>query len=527
MTKLVLNDLASLTNETTAIQSINNNYDSIVDAIENTLSRDGTSPNTMEADLDMNSKRILNLSAATGAGMPVTYEQIGGLPNTYASYNDSTRDGINLMDLIPFSERDAIINRTSTYNCAPAINDAIVTLGNRGGGKLIIPSGTFRIQPALINSISAILVNANNITIEGDEKSLSILEFRLYDGSDPKLNWPLVSGAVNRGAGVYIQSITSTRTNITFRNLTLYGSANNTSNKHFPADPVTGDGWDLTHKAIYLQQNKLHDNILIDNCDIYGWRGECVYYGGIGLNKIVTKNSKVHGSNASLLSYTSVYNDIINCELYDTANEGIECAYVGGIWNILGNYIHECESIGAALVPSAQTPPYAALTISGNTFKNNSSGLINGAGLYIVSPCNARVYDNLFIDNYYRGITTSSLSFGGSNNPALAKIVSDNTEIFHNSFISDSRQTNVSIYTGYNGLNFFSDGIDYIPRNIFIHSNQFNVTAYGLANGRIAPDFYAGGPTMTTVMTNLYPSCQIINNYKNGVKLTDYTGTYS
>ena len=56
MAKLTLADLASLTNQTSAIALINANNALIETALENTLSRDGTTPNTMGADLDMNSK---------------------------------------------------------------------------------------------------------------------------------------------------------------------------------------------------------------------------------------------------------------------------------------------------------------------------------------------------------------------------------------------------------------------------------------------------------------------------------------
>lgn len=61
MAKVTLTDLSSLTNQTSAITIINQNMDDIAAAIENTLSRDGTSPNEMESDLDMNDNRILNL----------------------------------------------------------------------------------------------------------------------------------------------------------------------------------------------------------------------------------------------------------------------------------------------------------------------------------------------------------------------------------------------------------------------------------------------------------------------------------
>ena len=69
--KLTTDDLSSLTNETSAIGTINENNERIEQAIEKTLSRDGTSPNQMEAALDMNSNRILNLPQAASANEPV------------------------------------------------------------------------------------------------------------------------------------------------------------------------------------------------------------------------------------------------------------------------------------------------------------------------------------------------------------------------------------------------------------------------------------------------------------------------
>jgi len=55
MSKITLNPLASLTNQTTAINLINANSVTTQNAIDNTLSRDGTQPNAMAATIDMNS----------------------------------------------------------------------------------------------------------------------------------------------------------------------------------------------------------------------------------------------------------------------------------------------------------------------------------------------------------------------------------------------------------------------------------------------------------------------------------------
>lgn len=78
MAKLTLSDLANLQNETTAVTAINSNSAAIETAIENTLSRDGRSPNQMNANLDMNHFRILNLPAPSSPNDPVRLTDIGG-----------------------------------------------------------------------------------------------------------------------------------------------------------------------------------------------------------------------------------------------------------------------------------------------------------------------------------------------------------------------------------------------------------------------------------------------------------------
>lgn len=65
MTKVALASVGSLIDVTSAQTAINNNSNAIVAAVENTLSRDGTSPNGMGANLDMNGYQILNVGTTS------------------------------------------------------------------------------------------------------------------------------------------------------------------------------------------------------------------------------------------------------------------------------------------------------------------------------------------------------------------------------------------------------------------------------------------------------------------------------
>src|SRR6266576_2203727 len=67
MSKITLSNLANLNNATTVTAVVNSNNQTLTDAVDNTLSRDGTSPNTMNSVIDMNSNRVINLGAPTGS----------------------------------------------------------------------------------------------------------------------------------------------------------------------------------------------------------------------------------------------------------------------------------------------------------------------------------------------------------------------------------------------------------------------------------------------------------------------------
>ncbi len=70
MPKVVLTEIGNLFNGS-SLTAINDNFDKIEEAFDNTLSRDGTEPNTLQDDLDVNNKRIYNIPAPTSNSEPV------------------------------------------------------------------------------------------------------------------------------------------------------------------------------------------------------------------------------------------------------------------------------------------------------------------------------------------------------------------------------------------------------------------------------------------------------------------------
>lgn len=76
MTKVNLPQVGNIIDVTTAATTINNNFATLQTAIDNTLSRDGTQPNTMGANIDMDSHRILNLPAPGDMSEPARLQDL-------------------------------------------------------------------------------------------------------------------------------------------------------------------------------------------------------------------------------------------------------------------------------------------------------------------------------------------------------------------------------------------------------------------------------------------------------------------
>ena len=67
MTQVNIKKLDSLThNDTAATKLLNDNFQAVKKALEDSLSRKGEAPNYMDADLDMNSKKIINVADPIG-----------------------------------------------------------------------------------------------------------------------------------------------------------------------------------------------------------------------------------------------------------------------------------------------------------------------------------------------------------------------------------------------------------------------------------------------------------------------------
>jgi hypothetical protein len=172
MAKATLSDPGSLAN---VIATIIRNNDELAAAFDNTLFRDGTSPNEMEANLDMNSNRILNLPAAGSNGEPVRLQEfeaaILGNYNPSADAWTFVQSGTGASSTTMQNKARLIIHDTDFGAVAdwngstgtdngPLIEKAIEAADARGGGTVIITRGSKKVSTTIDVTIT------NNVTIE-------------------------------------------------------------------------------------------------------------------------------------------------------------------------------------------------------------------------------------------------------------------------------------------------------------------------------------------------------------------------
>lgn len=122
MSKITLASLANLQNETTAVNLINSNSTIVQNAMDNTLSRDGTSPNTMGANLDMNSFQILNLPMPATANSPLRLQDL----------TDFTGSG-TITNIPAGGASGAILKKTSAADFATGWTSDIIVDGSGTG----------------------------------------------------------------------------------------------------------------------------------------------------------------------------------------------------------------------------------------------------------------------------------------------------------------------------------------------------------------------------------------------------------
>ncbi|MXO96690.1 hypothetical protein GRI34_09715 [Erythrobacter aquimaris] len=204
------------------------------------------------------------------------------------------------------------------------------------------------------------LVVRRSVALKGKAADRSVLEFRGLDGEDPETGWQLVPTAsddpalaVWRGGGLFLQGdvedpVSGEKTigRLELDRLVLEGGRHHTRAYAWPADILTGDGWDITDKALWVQDCFVGEIVCTDT-DMIGWKGEIFYLGGAldMADKVVLERCRFATTNGSAFN-PGCNVDIVasDCSFGDCfqAQEDVgksRAIYRNCIW-------HDCDHMG-------------------------------------------------------------------------------------------------------------------------------------------------------------------------------------
>jgi len=175
MAKLTLADATTTGYKVTTTINANNSF--IEAAMENTLSRDGTGPNAMGADLDMNSNFITNLSTPTLSSHAATKGYVDGIVTTLVTLNET---GVSAFALTLLDDADAAEARTTLGLGTAATSDTgDFAAASHTHATTDITSGTFadaRIaQTNVTQHEAALSINSSQTTIEVSSETTGTL----------------------------------------------------------------------------------------------------------------------------------------------------------------------------------------------------------------------------------------------------------------------------------------------------------------------------------------------------------------
>ena len=292
----------------------------------------------------------------------------------------------------------------------PSIQAAIDHIGRAGGGIVYLPAGVYRIQPQASVAVDRARANAlniawDNVTLRGDGPELTRLVFRTFGGGDPTSRYELHAWypgvdrqVLWRGCAIHIaggDSAERARRNIAIENLGIDGGVRpgNTGDRTWPADRTAPDGWDISHKGIYIQEDRHHRRIVVRNVHAHDFRGEIIYGGGRFIEDLLIEGCELHATNGDCISF-SASAVVRDNHLYDAAHACVENFHYAKEARYLNNRVERARF--GFNIQTAWDSSFPCI-VSGNVFSDCSE-----YGLFFnIENGTTFVSENTFVDCGY------------------------------------------------------------------------------------------------------------------------------
>jgi hypothetical protein len=375
-----IDELTAINSSYTGIAKINSHLDKIEAAFQNTLSRDGSSPNYMEAPLDMNSQRVLNLLTPILDHEPATKEYVdtqiaeavitgggggggGGLDGTEdlnisGNYTFTTNPAIaNTLPALTFNEIDGPLNEKLWYLVASG-GDFYLQADVDSGGAAV---NALRVQRTG-TTITNVDVLATSLTVNGAAVLLPSNIGSTVQGWDADLaSWATVTRAANFDAFVATptgSNLAALLINKTGTGDVVFGTsptiAGPTISGTIAGSPTASGSWTFTNPVVVATPVSATDAANKAYVDAFA-SGTAVK---VAVATATTANITLSGEQTIDGVLTSASRVLVKNQTTDTQN-GIYVS-AAGAWARATDMDIWTEALGALI-------PVTAGTVNGNT----------------------------------------------------------------------------------------------------------------------------------------------------------------
>lgn len=409
---VILNNVATFTNDTAAVNTVNGNSATITTAFADCLSRAGVSPNQMTSNLDMNSNQIINLPIPATTNSPARLIDVVSNPNivvpptgtsgaTVPFLNgNNTWSGTNTftntvtIPSLPLLNTNNTWTGTNTFNNTCTFNNPVsIAFTQTGTGAVArtvdskikdyaLTVVDFGADPTGVADSTTAIQNAINAAQSGSKKLfINPGTFKITTALS------ITAGITLEGAGV-TQSIIQPATNIsgininsgsssisvnavTFRDFAIsYASAavNTTSGIIFGAS-VTSN----------INQGSVFDRLLLNNCgngfnvgQSASWVIRDCY-----LTNITTGGSAIVMDNSGFTNPDSGDSTITGCTFILTGtNTGITISSFAGLRVVNNKFISSATGSNGLVLNLKNGILSSLLIIMGNSFEGMTNNII-------------------------------------------------------------------------------------------------------------------------------------------------------
>jgi protocatechuate 3,4-dioxygenase beta subunit len=393
--------------------------------------------------------RIQSFSSPSSVTLSVSAQT--GVSGVFFNYGgmtlEATIQSVQSSSAVTLSASASALISAATYAYGTdnhaAFQRAVDTVGMSGGGQVSVPAPSVCAAGAVCGYVvkasdqqtaqapGAVKIRYSNVSLIGDAPQTNLFCRGAFGSYSNTVAFPGTTGNIrgfclnigdNGGANGAAGEAVS---NVTISQLHLYGMTNgNTFNVNFAYPPTTptGDGWDVTHKAIYMWDNSAFSNIVINSVIIQDFKAENIYSGGSVVTGMVIENSTMTNFNGNGISMLAAGLQVLNNTISNGSNAAVENSTVSMGSQALVSQLYQGNTIslipreGIVVVGVDNGVGSGTVKIVNNTFDTiaqmNPSG--TESAIYIASqnnyipPANVTVTGNTCHDCQTFGVFQTS-----------------------------------------------------------------------------------------------------------------------